>query len=137
MRLHERQTELDALGAEVVLVTFESPKRMAGDRWMQGLSWRILYDPDRLTYAAFGLRRATSLRKLADWATIVMCVRGLLRGHPILVPTGDALQLGGYVVVGPDGQTVFTYRSQSPGDAPPPDLILQKCAEALDPISRP
>ena len=43
---------------------------------------------------------------------------GLQSMKGLRVPTEDTLQLGGDVVIGPDGRIRFLYRSEGPDDRP-------------------
>ena len=114
-----------ATDTAVVVVTFTDPTALA-----EHASWfpehtEVLADPDRRAYQAYGLGRG-SRRRVWGWRAARRYLAigrnsgwgrlGRLRG---LAGSGeDTLQLGGDMVVGPDGTLWWGYWSEGPDDRP-------------------
>ncbi|MEK7216880.1 MAG: peroxiredoxin-like family protein, partial [Chloroflexota bacterium] len=109
--------ELDALGVQVVAVTFEAPDRVAHFLAAEKLPFTVLCDPERQLYAAFGLRRGRwfTILGVRSWLSYL---RNLFRGRWPQLPATDIGQLGGDVVLGPSGEVIRVYRSSEPADRP-------------------
>lgn len=88
-----------------------------------GIDFPIYTDPDRRTYAALGLRREVSALFSLD--ILRNSRRAYEKGFRQTATQGDALQLGGVVVVLPDGRVPYVYRSKVAGDHPEPARILE------------
>ena len=102
----------------VALVTFTNPDNLARHQEQLGLSFPVLSDPDRKFYQLFGFGRG-SVRRVWGLKTIKRYLQlGLQSMKGLRVPTEDTLQLGGDVVIGPDGRIRFLYRSEGPDDRP-------------------
>lgn len=127
----EQQAALDRLGAIVVAVTFEPPSTVARFARDVALPYPVLSDPTRRAYAAFGLRRGR-LTEVWNWNTLKVYLRSLLHGRRPPLPHGDLAQLGGDVVIDPDGLIVFLYRSKEPADRPKIDDLLAAIRRAAE-----
>ncbi len=115
----------------VALITFTDPANLAEHRARLDLSFPVLSDPRRQVYEMFGfgrgsLRRVWGLRSAKRYLAIGP--KGL---RALRVPTEDTLQLGGDVVIGPEGTIRFLYRSEGPDDRPSIDAVIQ-AAQDLD-----
>ncbi len=109
---------LDRMGdAEVAVVTFAAPDELAPYRRHLDLPFPVLADPDRALYRRFGFPRA-SFRAIYGVGTLRMYARLLRQGRRLRLPQQDTRQLGGDVVVGPDGRIVEVFRPRSPDDRP-------------------
>jgi len=107
----------------VVVVSFEPPQRLRQFLAQERLPFPILSDPTRAAYRAFGLRRGAP-RQVWTLHAARVYLRGLLRGRLPRLPRADIHQLGGDVVLGPDGAIVYLYRSQETADRPPVAELL-------------
>ncbi len=119
---------LDSFGeAEIVIVTFAEPHRLAAHREHLAVPFTIVTDVDRQLYALLGAERGTH-RQVWSIGTLRMYARLLRRGRRLRRPTEDINQLGADAVVGRDG-TLRLLSLPSTPDARPPvtDLI-----DALD-----
>lgn len=119
---------LDELGedTEVNLVTFTDPTNLAPYRSRHEVRLRILVDPDRSGYRAFGLgrgstRRVWGVRAAHRYLEIVRKsgVRGLRR------PVEDTLQLGGDFVIAPGGMLTWGFWGAGPDDRPDIDDLIE------------
>lgn len=115
---------LDRFGdAEIVVVTFADPDRLAAHRDHLGVPFTIVTDPARALYRLLGAERGTR-RQVWSPGTLRRYVRLVRAGRRLRRPTEDVYQLGADAVVGRDGR--LRYRSlPSTPDARPPveDLI--------------
>ena len=116
--MHESRAELEALGAVVIGVSFESPDLVAAEAATLGLPCPLYADPSRQVYAAFGMA-SRDLRSLGRLDLLRAYVAGAFRGQlPHLRSDIDAEQLGGDVVLGPDSRVRLVHRSEHAADRP-------------------
>lgn len=93
------------------------------------LRFPVLSDPDRTTYRRYGFERGAFARVwgVRAWARYVGLLRrrrsAMLRrvGRPI----EDTLQLGGDVVIGPDGRLSWGHWGAGPDDRPSVDTLIE------------
>lgn len=118
---------LDRFGdAEVAVVLFDSTDRLGAYRAHLHLPERIrlLADPDRRTYEAFGIGRGPWWRVWGP-RTLLAYARLAARGRRIQRHRGDPLQLGGDVVISRDGRVSYLYRPPDPDARPPVEDLVQ------------
>ena len=115
MRRHEEQIE--RLGLEIVVVTFEARERAEEYVRETDLRWPLLIDRRRILYSAYGIGRG---RWSAIWgpATWWAYIQLIARGHRLRRPTGDIHQLGGDVLVDPAGRVALHHVGKGPADRP-------------------
>ncbi len=113
-------------GAEVAVVFFDSTDRLGAYRAHLELPARIrlLADPDRRTYEAFGIGRGAWWRVWGP-GTVLAYARLAAAGRRIERHRGDPLQLGGDVVISPDGRVSYLYRPPDPDSRPPVEDLLR------------
>lgn len=85
----------------------------------------ILSDEKRASFAAAGMRARQSM-----WNLPKTIARGILTNfkHPQKKILGDPFQLGGVLIVRPDGEVTYAFHSEWAGQHPPVPTLL---AEAL------
>jgi hypothetical protein len=109
----------EELGVRVVVVGFAAPESLAAYRRRQGLDeLLVLSDPQRRAYRAFGFDRGSVARVWLDprvWRRYAQLIR---RGRRIERSKEDTLQLGGDVLVDPDGRVRWIHTSRGPEDRP-------------------
>lgn len=114
------------------MVTFTSREMAIAHTSHFGLTFPILLDPTKATYAAFGLERATFGRVWglrAAWKYLQLSLAGKRR---MRMPTGesgpveDTRQLGGDFVLR-DGKLYWGYWSEGSEDRPDPAAVLAQC----------
>lgn len=127
--MRRREEELQRLNVEVAVVTFE--EKAAVERYLSdtGLSWPILLDAERSLYAAYEIERGGvwDVWGPASWGTYLKL---LLKGRRLRKPTGDVQQLGGDVLVDPQGVVRLRHVTANPADRPEISSILQLVREA-------
>lgn len=111
--------------AVVALITFGDRSEVANYMTKNELSFPVLIDPGRVSYTAYGLRRATLLRVWGFRAARRYIDIVLNQGFSGLSrPTDDTRQLGGDFVVGSDGTLEFGHWSEGPEDRPSVDTLV-------------
>ena len=109
----------------IVVVSFQGGA--VGERYVQesGLDWPILIDTSLELYRAYGMERG-GLWPIwgppAWWAYVKL----LLRGRRLRRISGDTLQLGGDVIIGPDGIVRYRHVGTGPADRPSVDELLNE-----------
>lgn len=116
--------EFEAAGARVVLIGQATARHAAHFRDRQGIELPVLADERRESYKAAGAKRATITelvgpKVIAKGALTTMRTRKL-QSRPI----GDSAQLGGVLVIRPDGEIAWSHMSQDASDNAAPGEIL-------------
>jgi peroxiredoxin len=124
------------------VVGIGSPEQAADFRDAQGVDLPLLVDPDRRTYALAGTKVAT-LGELIGPRVVGRAVKrtvqsrlrlGSIAVHqgPIL---GHAAQLGGVLIIAPDGSVRYSYLSEDASDNPPVREVIA-AARAIRPRAK-
>jgi hypothetical protein len=121
--LRQRQTTLDALGIIGLVVTFETGPAVRAYVEETGLPWPLLMDASRALYHAYGMHRG---RWQDIWgpATWWAYARLALRGRWARHRSGDVAQLGGDVLIDPEGIVRVCHVGSGPADRPPVETLL-------------
>lgn len=119
--MQQRQTELAALAIDVLVVTFEID--VVASQYATGLPWPVLLDNARELYRAYGMSRESvwNVWGPASWWGFIKL---LLRGRKLRRPTDDVYQMGGDVLIDPEGIVRLHYVSRYPLDRPSIDALL-------------
>ena len=125
MQLHRAREQFEQAGLGLVLIGQATPrqaKHFARKLDLDGLT--ILADEDRSTYKLAGYRRA-SVGKLLGPKSVLSGVKhgarsGVVQGRIV----GDAAQLGGAMVIEPDGSVALYQASTHAGDTIEVDDLL-------------
>ena len=131
MQLRQHNVQLEALRAQVTVISFgPAPGAQA---WLKetGASFTLLLDPDRAAYRAYDLEHSL----VRSWGPRVWLryAQLLLAGRAWRGIQGDSGQLGGDIVVDSSGLIRFVYRSHDPADRPSVSellAILANCSTA-------
>jgi hypothetical protein len=115
--LRQWESELQRRGIDVVVVTFEEPWRAAAYVEQSRLPWPLLLDEERKLFHAYGMGRGRTL-DVMGWDACIMSLGLLLRGRRLRWPTGDVFQLGGDVLIDPDGRVRLHHVGRGPADRP-------------------
>ena len=124
MQLQQQQSTLDELNATVVVVTFEL--NVVAENYIRQtkLPWAFLVDTDRELYRGYGMEHG-KWWDLAGPSAILVYFKLFFRGRTLKRTTGDVKQLGGDVVVDPDGIVRFHHVGKGPADRPSVETLLQ------------
>ena len=115
---------LEATGARLVLIGQANPRQAAHFRRRQGLHVPVLADENRESYKAAGAKKANA-NELVGPRLIARGALATVRTRQLQTRTvGDAAQLGGALVVIPDGRVVWSHMSEDASDNAQPGEIL-------------
>jgi hypothetical protein len=129
VQVHRARDAFHARGAEVFVIGNGAPHLARAFREDLGLEVPLYTDPTLATYRALRFRRGVGATLLSarTWAHALRATRGgFLQGRT----QGDAWQLGGVVVVRPDGTIAYRHASAEAGDHPPLDALLAAAGPA-------
>ena len=115
--MRQAEPQLTSLGVTVVMVTFDSGPGVDGYIRETGIAWPVLADRSRALYKAYGMARGRwwDIWGPATWAAYLKL---LLRGRRLRTPTADVNQLGGDVLIDPEGIVRLCYVGNGPADRP-------------------
>jgi prostamide/prostaglandin F2alpha synthase len=132
VQLHRARSEFEAAGVPLVLIGQATPRHAAHFRRRQGVELPVLADEKRESYRAAGAKVATTAELLGPKSVgrgLVKTVgsggkihQGKVVGHPA--------QLGGAMIVTPDGALPWSHMSEDASDNAPPEEILAAAHEA-------
>jgi hypothetical protein len=128
VQLHRELAEIERRGGRLAFVGNGSRSFAAGFRDEFGITCGIYVDTKRVSYEALGFRRGgvgTTFRP----AVVKNSLRAMGAGFRQGGVQGDAWQLGGVLVVDPDGSVRYRYASAEAGDHAP----IRDVLDALGP----
>ena len=124
----EAAPRITALGGRVVVIGNGSVAFLDDFASSYPNDITFLTDPSREAYQALSLQRGLGgLRALSLFSAGLRAYRA---GHRQTRVQGDAAQMGGVFVVSTEGNFLFQYRSETAGDHPDPDDILESLRRA-------
>ena len=131
MQLHRARGEFEEAGATLVLIGQATPRHAAQFRRRQGIQLPVLADEKRISYTAAGAKVAG----ITDLFGPKVVAKGALTGAKNKVvqtrTIGNAAQLGGALVVRPDGDIAWSHMSADAGDNASPEEILAAVRSVL------
>ena len=130
MQLHRARGQLEEAGGRVVLIGQATPRHAAQFRRRQGIQLPVLADEDRVSYRAAGAK-VGGVMDLFDPKVVAKGALTGLREKTVQGRTiGDPAQLGGALVIRPDGQITWSHMSADAGDNASPEEIAAALREA-------
>jgi hypothetical protein len=131
MQLHRARGQFEEAGGRLVLIGQATPRQAAHFRRRQGIQLPVLADEDRVSYRAAGAKMGSAV----DLFNPMVVAKGALTGlkeKTIQTRTiGDSNQLGGALVITPDGRITWSHMSKDAGDNASPDEIVAAMREAV------
>jgi peroxiredoxin len=128
--LDRARGEFKAAGVNLVLIGQGTPRQAAEFRRRQGIQLPVLADHDRVSYKAAG----TKVGGVTDLFSPQTVAKGLLataRTRRTQTRTiGHPAQLGGALVIAPDGRVAWSQMAEDASDNAPPEEILAAAREA-------
>lgn len=118
------QTEFESRGAKVALVTMGNPEQTSRFCREQSVPFFCLSDPDKESYAAFGLRRGGA-REILSPRNVIRGAQTILKGNVGGRPLGDPLQMPGAFVLDENGVVRYAHRHREVSDNPPNSELFQ------------
>jgi peroxiredoxin len=126
VQLHRARSEFEAAGVRLVLIGQATPRHAAHFRRRLGLDLPVLADEKRESYRAAGAKVATAGELLGPAPVargVMKAVRSRGKIHQGRV-IGNAAQLGGAMVITPDGRVPWSHMSEDASDNASPAEIL-------------
>jgi peroxiredoxin len=124
MQLHRARGKFDEAGAALVLIGQLTPRHAAQFRRRQGIQLPVLADNDRISYRAAGTKSGGVFDLWHPKVVAKGALTGLrektIQGRTI----GDANQLGGALVIAPDGRVTWSHIASDASDNAPVEDIL-------------
>ena len=126
VQLHRAHEQFEDAGVQLVLIGQATPRHAAHFRDRMELEpLTVLADEDRVSYRVAGWERG-SASQLVGPKSVLSGVKharrsGVMQGRPI----GDIAQLGGEMIITPDGNVAWSHAQQNAGDTTSPDELLQ------------
>ena len=129
-QLRQAKDAWQARNVEVRVVTFDQGFILQSYIEETETTWPILIDVKKQLYSAYGLERG-SWWKIAGPISILKYLKMMFSGHRPHKPGSDYQQLGGDVLVDPQGIVRYHFASADPHDRPPVNELLQAVDLAL------
>ena len=127
--MRQREAEIEALGLQVVVVTFQGQAVARAYAKETKLAWPILVDESLELYGAYGMGRGR-IRDVLGPASWLAYAKLMLRGRRPRAPAGDPYQLGGDVLIDPEGIVRLHHVGSGPADRPEVERMLEIVREA-------
>ena len=133
MQLHRDRDEFEAAGVNLAVIGQGTPANAKHFKKHQHVDeLLLLVDPDRKTYKAAGAKKAT-VGELIGPGVVARGIRSSLRSRVVQsAPVGHPAQLGGVLVIAPDGSVRYAHLSEDASDNPPTAEVLA-AAKAIRP----
>jgi peroxiredoxin len=117
---------LEKAGLAIAVVTQGTPEETAEFARQYAPGLRLLADPERKAYRAYGLERGNLFQTLLNpkvWSAVSASRK---KGYKVEMPPAgqDAMQMSGTFIIGPTGQIELPYYYDDIADHPPLDLLL-------------
>jgi peroxiredoxin len=123
--LDRARDEFDREGAKLVLIGQLTPRHASHFRRRQEIGVPVLADERRASYKAAGAKVATFNEllgpKVVAKGILTSARTGQRQGRTI----GHPAQLGGAMVIAPDGRVVWSHMAQDASDNASPEEILE------------
>jgi hypothetical protein len=122
--LDRARGDFKAAGVDLVLIGQATPRHAAQFRRRQGIQLPVLADQKRVSYRAAGAKIA-SVSELFGPRSVSQGLIAGARSRKIQTRTvGNAAQLGGSLLIRPDGHVAWSHMSANAGDNASPEEIL-------------
>lgn len=124
------RADFKAAGASLVLIGQGTPRQAAEFRRRQGIQLPLLADERRVSYKAAGTK-VGSVSEVIGPKSLIKGVLATARTHRLQTRTiGHPAQLGGTLVIAPDGTVVWAHVAEDSSDNAAPADILAAIREA-------
>jgi len=126
VQLHRARQDFEAANVALVLIGQATPRHAARFRRMMDIELPVLADSDRESYRVAGAKVATFGELLGPKSVSVGVARAVRSGGRIHQgrTIGHPAQLGGAMVIRPDGTIGFSHMSEDASDNAPPEELL-------------
>ena len=124
MQLHRDRDKFEEAGVRLVVIGQGTPEQAAHFRESQGVELELLVDSERKAYKAAGAKKATFSELLGPRVVARGVRRSLASGVRQGRTIGHPAQLGGVMLVMPDGSVPYVHLADDASDNPPNDEVL-------------
>jgi hypothetical protein len=124
VQLHRDRDEFAEAGARLVVIGQGTPEQAANFRDSQEVDLELLVDTDRRAYKAAGAKKATFSELLGPRVVARGVRRSLASGVHQGRTIGHPAQLGGVMLVMPDGSVPYVHLADDASDNPPNEEVL-------------
>jgi peroxiredoxin len=130
VQLHRDREKFDEAGVRLVVIGQGTPDEAHDFQRSQHVDLPLYVDRDRASYRAAGTKVGT-LGELLGPSMVARGLRVSLRDRVRQGRTvGHPAQLGGVLIVKPDGSIPYAHLSEDASDVPPNDEVLAAAREA-------
>jgi peroxiredoxin len=132
VQLHRARSEFEAADVPLVLIGQATPRHAAHFRRRQEIDLPVLADEKRESYRAAGAKVATAGELLGPKSVGRGLMKTIGSGGKIHQGKviGHAAQLGGAMVIAPDGRVTWSHMSDDASDNASPEEILGAARQA-------
>jgi hypothetical protein len=130
LQLQRDRDEFEAAGVRLAVIGQGTPEQAAEFLRSQKLDLPLLADEKREAYKAVGTKIATFRELLGLKVTLSGIVRGVRAGVHQGRTVGHPAQLGGVVMIEPDGSIPYAHLSKDASDVAPNDEVLDAARTA-------
>lgn len=117
--------EIQAAGADLTLIGQLTPKHAAHFRRRQGIELPVLADNDRASYKAAGAKMGSIGELIGPKVVAKGALTTLQTGRFQTRTIGHPAQLGGAMLIAPDGTVAWSHMSKDAGDNASPEEIVE------------
>jgi len=121
-QLGDAYPEIQSKGADLVAIGNGGKRFARAFVEERDVPFPVYVDPQRATYRAVNMKR--SVRSTFSAQTLKNGVRAVTSGHMQGRTKGDPWQQGGVLVIAPGGETRLAHVSETAGDHPTVEAIL-------------
>jgi peroxiredoxin len=125
VQLHHAKDDFRDTGANIVLIGQRTPRHAAEFRRRQKLELTILADKRRQSYALAGTKVANLGELFGPKIVARSLVATAKTGKVQTMTDGHTAQLGGTLVVAPDGRVTWSHVARDASDNASPEEILE------------
>jgi AhpC/TSA antioxidant enzyme len=130
MQLHRAQEDINDAGARLAFVGQATPKHAAHFRRRFAPDVQILADEDRSTYKLAGAVRGGAAQLIGPSVVLKGLSRSVMNRSVQGRPVGDVAQLGGTLIVMPDGKVPWSHLSTDAADNATVPEIMEALRDA-------
>ena len=125
MQLHRAREQFAAAGVSLVLIGQLTPRHAAHFRRRQHIELPVLADESRASYKAAGAKVATVGELLGPKVVARSFAATATTGRVQSKTLGHPAQLGGAMLIAPDGTVAWSHTAQDASDNASPEEILE------------
>lgn len=131
LQLQQQKERIEALNLKILIITFEHRAIAEAYAKATHLEWPMIVDENREWYQAFNMHKGGRWKIFgpSSWWTYIKL---LFRGRKLKSPTGDVRQLGGDILIAPEGEVKLHHVGETPADRPEVDAILKIIEQTND-----